>query len=150
MENPEKIENLQGTGASDGLLYAAWMIALAGTVGSLFFSEVMQLPPCVLCWYQRIALYPLVLIIGAGIMMRDGGRLKYYALPLCLGGLAIAFYHNLLYYGLIPESITPCTEGVSCTSRQIEWLGFITIPLLSLASFVVTALCLWFYKQPKD
>ena len=133
---------------SELLLYSAWIIALVATVGSLFFSEVMQLPPCVLCWYQRIAMYPLVLIIGVGIISRDS-RMKSYALPLALTGLAISVYHNLLYYGLIPESITPCTQGISCTSRKIEWLGFITIPLLALAAFVSIALCLLFYKKKK-
>lgn len=128
------------------LPYLAWIIALIATVGSLFFSEVMELPPCVLCWYQRIAMYPLVLIVGIGIAARDS-RLKNYALPLCLIGLAISIYHNLLYYGLIPESITPCTEGLSCTSRQIEWLGFITIPLLALAAFSSIALCLILHRQ---
>ena len=110
------------------LPYVAWVIALLATVGSLFFSEVMDLPPCVLCWYQRIATYPLVLIIGVGIILRDP-RMKIYALPLCLAGLVVSVYHNLLYYGFIPESITPCTEGVPCNAVQIEWLGFITIPL---------------------
>jgi disulfide bond formation protein DsbB len=146
MENQEKIENLQDGGPSAVWLYIAWMIALAGMVGSLFFSEVMQYPPCVLCWYQRIALYPLVFVIGAGIILSDV-RVKYYALPLCLAGLAIAFYHNLLYYGIIPESISPCTQGVSCTAAQLELLGFITIPLLSLVSFAVMALCLLFYRS---
>ncbi|MCB1024190.1 MAG: disulfide bond formation protein B [Acidobacteria bacterium] len=127
------------------LPYLAWMIALIAAVGSLFFSEVMGLPPCVLCWYQRIAMYPLVLIIGTGIILRDP-RLKVYALPLCLIGLAISGYHNLLYYGIIPESITPCTQGISCTSRQLEWFGFITIPLMSLAGFIGAAVCLMFYK----
>ncbi|MCY7375951.1 MAG: disulfide bond formation protein B [Pyrinomonadaceae bacterium] len=131
---------------TDALPYLAWFIALIATVGSLFFSEVMQLPPCVLCWYQRIAMYPLVVIIGVGIITLDN-RMKYYALPLGLIGLAISIYHNLLYYGLIPESITPCTEGISCTSRQIEWLGFITIPLMALAAFVGVSLCLLFYKS---
>lgn len=131
------------------LIYLAWIIALVATVGSLFFSEVMQLPPCVLCWYQRIAMYPLVAVIGAGILMRDS-RMKFYALPLALGGLAISTYHNLLYYGILPESIAPCTEGVSCTSRQIEWLGFITIPLLALTAFVAVSLCLLFYKSKKE
>lgn len=125
---------------------SAWTMALLASVGSLFFSEVMQLPPCVLCWYQRIAMYPLVIIIGVGIISKDG-RLKSYALPLAVSGLAIAIYHNLLYYGIIPESITPCQQGISCTSRQIEWLGFITIPLLSLLAFVLITLCLIFYKS---
>jgi len=115
-------------------------------VGSLFFSEVMQLPPCVLCWYQRIALFPLVLIMGIGITSRDS-RMKSYALPLCLIGLAISVYHNLVYYGVIPETLSPCQEGVSCKTSQIELLGFITIPLMALAAFVFIALCLIFYKS---
>ncbi len=146
MEKAELIENLAETKASDAPIYAAWVIALVATVGSLFFSEVMSLPPCILCWYQRIAMYPLVFVIGVGILLGDR-RVKFYALPICLAGLAVAVYHNLLYYGLIPDSITPCTQGISCTSVQIEWLGFITIPLMSLTAFVVTALCLLFYKS---
>ncbi len=131
------------------LLYAAWAVALLATVGSLFFSEVMGLPPCVLCWYQRVAAYPLVLIIGTGIVTRDG-RVKHYALPLCLAGLALSVYHNLLYYGVIPEGITPCAQGVPCTERQIEWLGFITIPLMGLAAFLGLTLCLLLYKPVKE
>ena len=125
--------------------YLAWVVALLATVGSLFFSEVMGLPPCVLCWYQRVAMYPLVLIIATGIAARDG-RMRAYALPLALAGLALAVYHNLLYYGFIPETLTPCSEGASCTERQIEWLGFVTIPLMGLASFAAVALCLFFYR----
>jgi disulfide bond formation protein DsbB len=133
-------------GGRDFLLYAAWAVALVATVGSLFFSEVMGLPPCALCWYQRVAMYPLVLVIAAGIVTRDG-RVRAYALPLCLAGLAVSVYHNLLYYGLIPETLAPCSEGASCTERQIEWFGLVTIPLLGLASFVAVALCLLFYRR---
>lgn len=141
MENLITSGNFQKKGINNVLLYLAWTISLVATVGSLFFSEVMQLPPCVLCWYQRIAMYPLVFVIGAGIIMRDR-QMKNYALPLSLGGLAIAIYHNLLYYNLIPESITPCAAGISCTSRQIEWFGLITIPLMALAAFGAITLCL--------
>lgn len=148
MEKNEQIEDLQKRNPNETLPYAAWIIALVAAIGSLFFSEVMQLPPCVLCWYQRIAMYPLVLIIGIGIVSRDS-RMKSYALPLALIGLAISIYHNLLYYGILPESITPCAEGVSCNSRQIEWLGFITIPLLALAAFTGIAFCLLFYETKK-
>lgn len=145
MEKEERISRSPTATSNEYLLYFAWSIALTATIGSLFFSEVMQLPPCLLCWYQRIAMYPLVLIIGIGIIRRDS-RMRSYALPLCLIGLAVSIYHNLLYYGIIPESIPPCTQGVSCTSRQIEWLGFITIPLLALTSFIGLALCLFLYK----
>ena len=147
METEQKTEGLRAK-LNNFLPYLIWIIALVAMVGSLFFSEVMQLPPCVLCWYQRIAMYPLVLIIATGIITHDK-RMKTYALPLCLIGFAISVYHNLLYYELIPESITPCREGISCTSRQIEWLGFITIPLMALTAFVGIALGLLFY-QPKE
>jgi len=149
MEKTELIMSPRRAGINGALPYLAWVIALVSTVGSLFFSEVMGLPPCVLCWYQRVAVYPLVLIVGAGIVMRDG-RMKYYALPLCLVGLAVAVYHNLLYYGVIPEGITPCAQGVPCTERQIEWLGFITIPLMGLAAFVGLTLCLLLYKPERE
>lgn len=145
MELVEQTNQPLKTGLNDYLPYLGWFIALTATVGSLFFSEVMQLPPCLLCWYQRIAMYPLVLIIGSGIIRRDS-QMKSYALPLSLAGLAVALYHNLLYYGILPESVTPCAEGVSCTSRQIEWLGFITIPLLALTAFIGLVLCLLLYK----
>jgi disulfide bond formation protein DsbB len=69
-------------------------------------------------------------------------RIRLYVLPFSLIGLAISAYHNLLYYGILPESIAPCTAGVSCTTRQIEWLGFITIPLLALVAFSVISVCL--------
>jgi len=137
------------TQLNDWLPYAAWLTALLATVGSLFFSEIMHLPPCVLCWYQRIAIYPLVLIIGTGIVLRDI-RMKIYALPLCLVGLLISIYHNLLYYGFIPESIAPCSEGVPCNAVQIEWLGFITIPLLGLGAFASIALCLLLHRQKEQ
>ena len=134
----------------NGILpYAAWITALVATAGSLFFSEVMDLPPCVLCWYQRIAMYPLVIIIGIGIASGDK-RWKSYALPIMLIGLVISVYHNLLYYGLISESLSPCTQGISCTSRQIEWLGFITIPLLALTAFVTLTVLLILYKPSKN
>lgn len=132
--------------ANRSLPYVAWLIALSSLAGSLFFSEVMDLPPCVLCWYQRIAMYPLVLIIGIGIITADQGW-KKYALALGLIGLAISIYHNLLYYGVIPEGITPCTEGVPCNAVQIEWLGFITIPLMGLAAFISLVVILLLYKR---
>ena len=130
----------------NNLVYLAWTAALLGTLGSLFFSEVMELPPCALCWYQRIAMYPLVIILAVGILLRDR-KLKAYALPFSLIGLGIAIYHNLLYYGVIPAGIVPCTEGVPCTAVQIEWLGFITIPLMGLAGFLTITLFLLFYRS---
>ncbi len=149
MERAENAAVRSSTSVNDLLPYAAWIIALLSAAGSLFFSEVMDLPPCVLCWYQRIAMYPLVLIIGIGIITEDP-RWKVYALPLALLGLALALYHNLVYYGIIPESLTPCTQGVSCSERQIEWFGFITIPLMGLAAFLVMSAILLIYRARKE
>ena len=126
--------------------YITWSTALLATLGSLYFSEIMKLPPCVLCWFQRIMLYPLVFIIGTGIIRKDP-NMPYYVLPLSITGLLIAVYHNLLYYGIIPESITPCSTGISCTTRQIEILGFITIPLLSLLAFTFITISMIIYRR---
>lgn len=131
-----------------GTLYVVWLVALVATLGSLFFSEVMKLPPCVLCWYQRIAMYPLALLAPIAVISKESKTFLKYALALAVAGLVIAIYHNLLYYNIIPESLTPCREGISCTSRQLEWLGFITIPLLSLVSFLfITSSILWKWKR---
>lgn len=132
------------------ILYLAWFQAVIATLGSLFFSEVMKFPPCVLCWYQRICMYPLVFILAAGILAKDK-RLPIYTLPLSITGLVIAIYHNLLYYKLIPESIKPCQLGISCTTKYIEWFGFVTIPFLSLVAFtVITASIIIYYFYHKS
>jgi disulfide bond formation protein DsbB len=116
------------------LLFLAWVVALIATLGSLFFSQIMMLPPCSLCWFQRIFMYPLVIILLTGLVSFDSSVLKY-SLPLTGLGWGIALYHNLLYYEILPESASPCVQGISCTSLQLNWLGFVTIPLMSLAAF---------------
>jgi disulfide bond formation protein DsbB len=118
------------------LFFVAWMLAMIATLGSLFFSEVLDYPPCILCWYQRICMYPLGLLLLVRLLRFDLSTL-YYVMPLSIAGAAIAVYHNLLYYKLLPESSAPCTKGISCTSVHIEWFGFLTIPLLSLIAFVL-------------
>ena len=128
------------------LLKFAFIVSIISTAGSLFFSEVLKFPPCPLCWYQRIFMYPLVLILAIGIWKKDK-NLPYFVLPLSITGLIISAYHNLLYYGIIPESIAPCTLGISCTTKQIEWFGFITIPMLSLLSFLTVSILMLFYRK---
>lgn len=131
------------------LLYIAWIQSLLAMLGSLYFSEIRKFPPCILCWYQRIFMYPLTLIIAIGILRKDK-NLPYYVLPLSIIGTVIAFYHNLLYFNIIPESLAPCVAGVSCTTKFIEFFGFITIPFLSLCAFLLIdttmILFIWFEK----
>jgi disulfide bond formation protein DsbB len=116
------------------LVFACWLIATASTLGALFFSEIMQLPPCVLCWYQRIFMFPLVLLLPVGLFPFDA-KVVRYALPLALTGWLVSLFQVLLVVGLIPEAIRPCTQGVPCSEVQIQWLGFVNIPLLSFIAF---------------
>ncbi len=128
------------------LLYIAWGQAVIATAGSLYFSEIAHFPPCVLCWYQRIFMYPLALIIPIGIVSKDK-KLPYYVIPLATIGAIIAFFHNLLYYKIIPESAAPCLAGVSCTTKFIEFFGFVTIPFLSLSAYLLIIICMVLYLK---
>ncbi len=128
------------------ILFLCWLLASVATLGSLFFSEVMGFAPCVLCWYQRICIYPLVLIFGTGLFFFDAGVIKY-SLPLAITGWLVAMYHTLLYAGIIPKSIQPCTEGVPCTEKYIELLGFLSIPLMSLLAFTAIIALLFILKR---
>lgn len=128
------------------ILFVAGLTALTATLGSLYFSEVWKLPPCVLCWYQRIAMYPLILLIFQGIFYKDT-KIYRYVLPPTIIGWLIAVYHNLLYWKILPESAAPCQAGISCTTRFIEWGGFITIPFLSFVAFSVIIACMIIYQK---
>lgn len=123
------------------LVFLCWLIASISMLGTIFFSEIMKFPPCELCWYQRIFMYPLVLIFLVGILSFDKSVLKY-SFPLVIVGWVVSIYHNLIYYKILPESAAPCVQGVSCSAVYIEWFGFITIPLLSLLSFTLLLLLL--------
>ncbi len=116
--------------------YAAFGISLLATVGSLFLSEILHLPPCALCWYQRVFMYSLPFILGVGILRKDA-KLYEYVLPLASVGWAVAFYHTLLQWKIIPDQLAPCATGISCTTVQVSLLGFITIPFMSLVAFTV-------------
>lgn len=126
--------------------YIALLQALVAMLGSLYFSEILHYTPCVLCWYQRICMYPLFLIIGIGIIRKDK-RFYLYVLPQAIIGWAISLYHNLLYYGVIPETIAPCKVGVSCTTHFNVWFGFLSIPLLSFTAFSIIIILMFVYSR---
>jgi disulfide bond formation protein DsbB len=124
------------------LLYPAWILAIVATAGSLYFSEVRHFVPCVMCWYQRILMYPLVLILGVATYRQDGKAFAY-SLPLSVLGMLVALYHVL--HQKIPGfgSAAVCRGGVACDVQYIDWLGFISIPVLSLTAFTgITVLLL--------
>ncbi len=122
-------------------LYLAWIIAIVATSGSLYFSEVRKFIPCTLCWYQRILMYPLVILLGIASYRHDK-NIVVYVLPMSLLGGGIALYHYLEQK--IPGVGVPeiCSVGVPCNVQWINWLGFITIPFLSLTAFVLISLLL--------
>ena len=126
--------HLNQKSSSWNILFLCWLVVTVSAMGSLFFSYVMGFVPCVLCWYQRIFLFPLVIILAVGLFPFDKNVVKY-TLPLAIAGWLTALYHNLLYAGIIPESIQPCSQGVSCTEEYIDLFGFLSIPMLSLLSF---------------
>ncbi len=146
--NPSTEPNADGDSLDRGALFLllAWALATASVLGSFFFSEVMELPPCSLCWYQRCFMFPLALILLIGVLRSDKHCVAY-ALPCAAGGWLLAVYHVLLHVGVIPESATPCQQGVSCSEAQIELLGFISIPVMSLASFTAVAVLLILAKR---
>ena len=128
------MSHLNQKSSSWNILFLCWLVSSVSAMGSLFFSYVMEFAPCVLCWYQRIFLFPLVIILAVGLFPIDKSVVKY-ALPLAIAGWLTAAYHNLLYAGIVPGSIQPCSQGVSCTEEYIDLFGFLSIPMLSLLSF---------------
>ena len=132
------------------LVFIAWLIASASTLGALFFGEVMRLPPCSLCWYQRIFMFPMALILPFGLFPLDRSVVRA-ALPLAGLGALVASFHVLLVAGVIPQRLEPCKTGVPCSETVIEWFGFVTIPLLSFVAFAAVAALLTFayYRSPK-
>lgn len=119
-----------------GAMYVALAAAWVAMLGSLYFSLVAGYVPCDLCWYQRILMYPLTLVIGAGLILRDR-HLPKIVLPLSILGMSIALYHYLLEKTDWFDGVQVCRNGVSCTTMWINWAGFITIPFLSLTAFTI-------------
>ena len=124
----------------NGLLWA-WAVALVATLGSLYFSEVLKFFPCKLCWYQRILMYPLVLLLGIAAVRKDYGQ-TLYVLPMSILGACVSLYHILIQKtGLFKGGGEACGP-VPCDIEYINWLGFITIPVMAFTAFIlITVLC---------
>lgn len=120
------------------LVFGAWLLAAAATLGALFFGEVMRLPPCALCWYQRIFMFPLAIILPFALFPFSRAVVRA-VLPLPVIGWLLAAVQMLLVAGILPERVVPCAQGVSCSDTVVTWFGFVTIPLLSVAAFSAIA-----------
>ena len=116
--------------------FGAWALSAIATLGALFIGEVMGQEPCPLCWYQRIFMFPLAIVLFIALLAGDT-RIWLYALPLAIAGGAIALWHSAQYAGLISAPLVPCTEkGPSCSGAGMMILGAIPIPYLSLVAFI--------------
>ncbi len=127
-------------------LYFAWLVSLVAVCGSLYFSEVMHFIPCTLCWFQRIFMYPLVIVLGIASYRGDRAIVPY-VLPLTVIGGSISLYHYLLQKVPGLAEITPCTTGVPCSGQYINWFGFVTIPFLALIAFILISCFLWIGRK---
>lgn len=118
-------------------LLAAWLVAMGATLGALFVGEVMGQAPCNLCWFQRIFMFPLAVVLGLAAFRGDLGIVRY-AMALAALGWLIALYHNLLYFEIIPAEVQPCGAGPSCSGEAMS-VADVPLPLLSLAAFTAIA-----------
>lgn len=115
-------------------------VAVGATAGSLYFSEVANYVPCELCWFQRIAMYPLAVIIGIAALRNDR-TVRRHALPLAVIGIGIALYHVQLQ--AFPDQGSFCALASPCTASPVKALGVFTIPQMSATAFVILARVLW-------
>lgn len=131
---------VQAVGRQGVLL--AFVVSLVATLGSLYYSEVANFTPCLLCWYQRILMYPQVILLTVAYFAQDRGVVKY-VLPLCVIGAGFALYHYALQLGA--PIAAPCEVvgySASCAERFVLQFGYITIPLMAFSAFVLNALVL--------
>src|SRR3990167_8809551 len=131
-------------------IYLAFLQAWAAVLGSLYFSEIRGLPPCFLCWVQRIFMYPLIFILTVAILRKDKNA-PYYVLPLSISGALVGLYQYLLQMTPLSKvGAATCSATAPCSAIQIMFFGFVTIPFLSMTAFIViSALMLIILKTGK-
>nr|CAE17302.1 putative protein-disulfide oxidoreductase [Bacillus licheniformis] len=122
----------------------AWTIAFLSMIGSLYFSEIKQFDPCKLCWYQRILMYPIVILLGVSFITKDR-NIDKYILSLSIPGFFLALYQVFLQKTL--QVFQPCSINESCSETYINWLGFISIPMLSLTAFFIITISILYSKR---
>jgi disulfide bond formation protein DsbB len=114
-------------------LWLAWIVALVTTLGSLYYSEVAHFVPCPLCWYQRIAVYPLAIVLLVAAIRRDR-TIWYYAIGPAVIGAAFAIYHTQLQ-AFPSQGSSFCTLREPCTTRYVWQFGFVSLPFMALSAF---------------
>lgn len=129
----------------DSALWLAWLVAAVATGGSLIYSGWIHFVPCRLCWYQRIAMYPMAVILLVGAIRKEV-VVRYYALPLSIGGALISIWHYML-------QLNPSLEGGSCdpnnpcSAKNVDVFGFVSIPFMAGCGFILISVLLAFYMR---
>ncbi|REK20627.1 MAG: disulfide bond formation protein B [Actinobacteria bacterium] len=129
----------------DSAVWLAWLVAAVATGGSLIYSEVIHFIPCRLCWYQRIAMYPLAIVLLVGAIRREV-VVRYYALPLSLGGALISIWHYLTQTFPSLEG-GACDPTNPCSAKYVNVFDFVSIPFMAGAGFIVISVLLAFYVR---
>lgn len=127
-------------------LFLAWLLAVIGMVISLYFGEVLGLKPCPLCWYQRIALYPLAIFLGMALYKKDENFIPY-GITLASLGLLVAIYHVLVQIFPFLDLETICGRGNDCSAPIFNLFGFLTLPILSAIGFFLIVIFLSLTKR---
>lgn len=132
-------------------LWVAFIAAFLATAGSLIYSDVIGYAPCKLCWFQRIFMYPQVILLGIALYRKDQG-MKIYALVLSVVGALIALFHYTGQTGLTPLPCSAVGVSVSCSVRFVMEFGYITIPMMAFSAFLlsVTVLLLSLKKDVQN
>lgn len=134
----------------ESLLFVAWATSIVAMFGSLYFSEIRQYEPCLLCWYQRILMYPFALILGIAVVRKDY-QITLYSMALSGIGALLALYHySLQKIPFMADNAASCGR-IPCTGQYINWLGFITIPFLALTAFIIIfVISLMIWRKTKE
>lgn len=115
-----------------------WGVSLVATLGSLYFSEIRQFEPCKLCWFQRILMYPIVLISFIAFIQKKARIALTTLVFSCIGGAISLYHYGIQKLDFLTENAPSCGR-IPCSGQYINWLGFITIPFLALTAFVLIA-----------
>ena len=121
-------------------LILGFLVSLSAVLGSLFYSNVVGFEPCLLCWYQRIAIYPMLILFGVALLKKDRGVFSYI-LPLNLVALILSAYHSYVQWGGNP--LIPCDATASCTKLYVYEFGYVTIPTMTLSVVATFLLLYW-------
>ncbi|MEX1214456.1 disulfide bond formation protein B [Saccharospirillum sp.] len=129
------------------LLLSAWFLAVVSSLSAIYIGEILGQTPCLLCWFQRAFMFPLAVILGVACFYSDF-TIWRYALPLAVIGGLFASAHSLLYVGLIPQPIQPCTDtGPSCSGAEMTIFGGVPLPFLALGTFVAIIILLMLVRR---